>query len=195
MRLLLGLLLTFAVAASVGLGSTLLVLHEGTPFGAFTVGAWTAWPRTGSSEIDPYARALVARSGELPIGAGDGIAFVATADDAGASLDGRCDVTVAGITPQARYWTLTLYDPDGRLVGNSLNRYGFTSQEIVRRSDGSIAISIAPRPRAGNWLPTGAIERYILVLRFYDTPIGVATRTGRETPMPSIKVESCPTAS
>ena len=191
MRLLIGLLLTFAVAASVGLGSTLLVLHEGTPFGPFTVGAWTAWPRTGSSDIDPYARALIARNGELPIGAGDGIAFFASADDAGATLDGRCDVTVAGTTPQARYWTLTLYHPNGQLVGNALNRHGFTSQEVVRKGDGSIEIEIAARARSGNWLPTGGIERYILVMRFYDTSIGVASRTGRETPMPSIKLRPC----
>lgn len=192
MRLLIGLLLAFAVAASVGLGSTLFALHEGTPFGSFTVGAWTAWPRTGTTEIDPYARALVARSGELPMGAGDGIAFVATKDDSGTALDGRCDVTISGATPQARFWTLTLYDLDGQLVGNSLNRHGFSSQEIIRTSDGLIDVSVAPRARSGNWLPTGGVERYILVMRFYDSPIGVASRTGRETPMPSIKMSRCP---
>lgn len=192
MRLLIGLLLAFAVAASVGLGTTLYALHGGTPFGSFTVGAWTAWPRTGTPDIDPYARALIARSGELPMGAGDGIAFVATKDDDGAALDGRCDVTVSGITPQARYWTLTLYDHDGRLVGNSLKRHGFSSQEVVRKSDGAIDISIAPRARMGNWLPSGGIDRYILIMRFYDSPIGVASRTGRETPMPSVKVRTCP---
>jgi hypothetical protein len=190
-RLLIGLLLAFVVAASVGLGSTHYALHEGTPFGSFTVGPWTAWPRTGTPDIDPYARALVARSGELPMGAGDGVAFVATRDDEGTVLDGRCDVVVSGVTPQARYWTLTLYDPDGRLVGNSLNRHGFSSQEAVRKSDGAIDISVAPRARAGNWLPTGGVERYMLVMRFYDSPIGVASRTGRETPMPSVKVRSC----
>jgi hypothetical protein len=190
-RLLIGLLLAFAVAASVGLGTTLYALQGGTPFGAFSVGAWTAWPRTGTPDIDPYARALIARSGELPMGAGDGIAFVATRDDDGATLDGRCDVTISGITPQARFWTLTLYDPEGRLVGNSLKRHGFSSQEVVRTSHGAIDISIAPRARAGNWLPSGGVERYMLVMRFYDSPIGVASRTGRETPMPSVKVRSC----
>jgi hypothetical protein len=190
-RLLIGLLLAFAVAASVGLGTTLYALQGGTPFGAFKVGAWTAWPRTGTPDIDPYARAIIARSGELPMGAGDGIAFVATKDDDGATLDGRCDVTISGITPQARFWTLTLYDPEGRLVGNSLKRHGFSSQEVVRTSHGAIDISIAPRARAGNWLPSGGVERYMLVMRFYDSPIGVASRTGRETPMPSVKVRSC----
>jgi len=87
---------------------------------------------------------------------------------------------------------VTLYDLEGRLVANSVNRYGFTSQEIVRRSDGSFDIVVAPRARAGNWLPTGGIERYVLIMRFYDTPVGVASRTGRESPMPSIAQGACP---
>jgi len=191
-RLLIGLLLAFAVAASLGLGMTLLALRDGPPFGAFTVGPWTSWPRTGTADIDPYARALISRTGELPIGAGDGAVFIASKDDDGAVLDGRCDVVVSGTTPQARYWTLTLYNSDGHLVGNALNRHGFTSHEIVRQSDGAIEIAIGPRARAGNWLPTGGTERFILALRFYDSPIGVASRTGRETVLPSIKVRSCP---
>src|SRR5690606_28622626 len=109
----------------------------------------------------------------------------------GAALDGRCDVVVSGITPQARYWTLTVYDLEGQLIGNLLKRHGFSSQEVVRKSDGSIEISIAPRARAGNWLPSGGVDRYMLVMRFYDSPIGVASQTGRETPMPSVKVRSC----
>ncbi len=78
------------------------------------------------------------------MGSGDGVAFLARADDNGRSLDGRCDVLVSGSTPQARFWTLTLYDPEGRLVANSIERQGFTSQEIVRRSDGSFEIVIEP---------------------------------------------------
>lgn len=192
MRLLAGIFLAFAVAAIVGLGSTLFTLTQGTAFGAFTIGSWTSWPKTGTSGIDPYARATAARSGALPVGSGDGVAFFASHDDAGRSLDGRCDVIVAGATPQARFWTITLYDQDGRLVPNSLKRHGYTSQEMIRKSDGTFQIAVAPRARSGVWLPTGAVERYSLVLRLYDTPIGVATRSGRETPMPSITTRECP---
>src|SRR5438105_11097448 len=167
------------VAAAFGLGLTWLTLSKGVAFGGVNIGAWTAYPKIGTTEIDPYARATLARTGLLPVGSGDGIAFFARADDHGRPFDGRCDVTVHGTTPPARFWTLTLYDPDGRLVANSVNRYGFTSQEIVRRSDGSFDIVIAPRARAGNWLPTAGVERYILIMRFYDTAVGVATRTGR----------------
>jgi hypothetical protein len=62
----------------------------------------------------------------------------------------------------------------------------------VRRSDGSFAITVDPRAAPGNWLPTGGIERYELVLRFYDSSVGVATKAEREAPMPSIKTVSCP---
>ena len=191
MRLVLGLLLALCIAAAVGLGGTWLASARGFPFGAVTIGAWTAHPKTGTSEIDPYARAVIARSGELPLGSGDGVAFLAEADDSGRRLNGRCDVVLVGTTPPARFWTLTLYDPEGRLVPNMIGRHGFTSQEIVRRNDGTFEIAVAPRPRAGNWLPTAGIERYTLVLRLYDAASGVVSRQGRETPMPSISVRSC----
>ncbi len=192
MRLLVGLLIALVVAAAVGLGTTWLVVTRGAPFGALTVGAWTAWPRNGTIDIDPYARAAVARSGELPVGSGDGIAFLARGDNAGRALDGRCDIIVSGTTPPARYWTITLYDPVGQLIANTAGRYGFSSQEIVRATDGSFEILVGARPRPGNWLPTSGAERYLLVLRLYDTPIGVTTRAGRDAPMPSITQKACP---
>ena len=192
MRLLLGSLFALAVAAIVGLGATYLALTRGAAFSALSIGSWTARPKTGTTDADPYARATIARTGQLPIALGDGVSFTAQADDDGKLLDGRCDVVLSGVTPAARFWTLTLYNVDGELVANSVNRYGFTSQEIVRRADGSFEIVVAPRANPGNWLPTGGVERYALMLRFYDTAVGVSTKAGREVPMPAINTRSCP---
>ena len=192
MRLVFVALVALALAAAVGLGSTWMTTTRGTELGTLTIGAWTARPRIGTTDIDPYSRATITRNGELPIGTGDGIAFTARADDKKKPLDGRCDVVVSGVTPAARFWTLTLYDNRGRLVANALQRYGFTSQEIVRGADGGFEIRVASRSRAGNWLPTGGIERYALMLRLYDTPVGVATRTQRDAPMPQITTVGCP---
>lgn len=192
MRLLLGTVFTLFVAAVIGLGATWFALTRGTAFGAVTLGSWQAWPKSGTVDIDPYSRALVARTGRLPIGSGDGVAFFARTDDKRRPFDGRCEVTLSGSTPAARFWTLTLYDPEGRLIGNAAGRYGFTSQEIVRRADGTFDIVVAPRARAGNWLPTSGVERYVLVLRLYDTAVGAATRTVREAPMPAIETRACP---
>ncbi len=193
MGLLIGISLSFVVAAAIGLGSTWFALTRNVAFGAMSVGAWTAHPTSGGVEIDPYARASAARSGELLIGLGDGVTFIAKADDAGRALDGRCEVRLSGTTPQARYFTLTLYDPDGELIANSLHRHGFTSQELLRKANGHFDVVIAPRARPGNWIPTSGVQRYVLAMRFYDTPIGVSTRAERENPMPAIQMrEPCP---
>ena len=191
MRLLFGLLLSFSVAAAIGLGSSWYALTQNVAFGALTLGAWTAYPRIGTIGIDPYARAAIARNGELPVGLGDGIAFATSTDDDGRLLDGRCSVVVRGITPPARYFTVTLYTPSGQLVDNSLDRHGFTSQELLRDVTGDFEIVVSPNARPGNWLPTGGVERYVLMLRFYDTSLGIATRAGREAPMPSVHIEAC----
>lgn len=192
MRLLIGTLFALAVAAAVGLGATYLALTRGAAFGALTIGSWTAWPKTGTADADPYARATIARTGQLPVALGDGVSFTAQTDDSGKLLDGRCDIVLSGVTPAARFWTLTLYNVEGDLVTNSVERYGFSSQEIVRHADGSFEIVVAPRANPGNWLPTGGIERYALVLRFYDTAVGVSTKAGRELPMPTIVNRGCP---
>jgi hypothetical protein len=191
MRLLLGSCFTLLVAAAIGLGATWFTMTRGVAFGSLTIGAWKAWPKSGSVDINPYARAIVARTGELPTGTGDGVAFYASTDDAGDNFDGRCTFMISGMTPAARYWTLTLYDPDGRLVANTIDRHGFTSEEVVRNNDGQFAITIAPLARPGNWLPTGGTDKFVLVWRLYDTPIGVATRTTKEGPMPAIVRRGC----
>ena len=113
MRLIFITLLALILATVVGLGATWLTATRGTDLGTLRIGAWTARPKTGTADVDPYSRASIARSGELPIGTGDGVAFSATTDDRKRPLDGRCDVVVSGVTPAARFWTLTLYDFEG----------------------------------------------------------------------------------
>jgi hypothetical protein len=190
-RLLLGSIYCLALAAAIGLGLTWFSLTHSIALGALKIGTWIAQPKAGTADVDPYARAEFERGGWLPIGLGDGVAFTAKTDDKGRALDGRCEVAINGITPQARYFTLSLYDMDGKLLANSLGRNGFTSQELVRNADGSFEVSVGARARPGNWLPTSGVERYALVLRLYDTPIGIATRTGREAPMPAITTGQC----
>ena len=78
---------------------------------------------------------------------------------------------------------------DGALGSSGGDLAGFPPAGIVL---GSFDIVVAPRARPGNWLPTGGIDRYVLVLRLYDTPVGVATRAGRETTMPLMSRRVCP---
>jgi hypothetical protein len=184
-------LLIFLVGTLTGLGLTWLSSAGGTPFGSIQAGAWTTWPRSGTADIDPYTRASFARSGELPVERADGIAFEAGKDDSGQRLDGRCETRIAGRLPAARFWTLTAYDPGGRLIENTAGRYGFNSTEIVWNADGSFEIMLAPRARSGNWLPSGGFERISLVLRLYDAPVGLASRSGEAVELPRITQVNC----
>src|ERR1700724_4035519 len=85
-RLLFGSCFALILAAAIGLGATWLTITRGVAFGSLTIGAWTAWPKSGSVDIDPFARATLARTGELPVGVGDGVAFYAHTDAAGDGL-------------------------------------------------------------------------------------------------------------
>src|SRR6476646_460679 len=87
-------LLALILASAIGLGSTYMTATKGTEIGTLKIGAWTARPKTGTADVDPYSRASIVRSGELPVGTGDGVAFTALTDDKNKPLDGRCDVVV-----------------------------------------------------------------------------------------------------
>jgi hypothetical protein len=180
------------VAAAIGLSLTDYVARHGSPFGALRIGPWTAYPKIGTQDADPYSRAVMARSGELPLGSGDGLEFLARTDDAGRAFEGRCDLKLSGSTPQARYWTLALYDPGGRVIPNALGRYGMTSGEIIRDADGRFDITIAPSVRPGNWIPSGQVLTYVLALRLYETTAAAASLIGRARSMPTLRMGPCP---
>lgn len=184
-------MLALIVGIVSGLGLTWLASARGSNFGTVRIGAWTAWPKSGTVEADPYARAAFARAGELPLGLADGISFIAVSDDNGAQLDGRCDIRIEGRLPPARFWTLTVYDPRGRLIENTAERFGYNSAEVVWRPDATIEIVLAPRARAGNWIPTAGRDRLVTILRLYDAPVGLGSRSGDATEMPSIRQEFC----
>ncbi|WP_407047996.1 DUF1214 domain-containing protein [Methyloraptor flagellatus] len=179
MRLVLFLLFAIAVAVGTGLGSAWVLVGEERPFGAVKVGEWAAWPLAGSAaDADPYARAWAARTGEIPLGAGEGMAFTATRDSVGRPLVGTCDYELSGETAAARLWTLTVLDKTGDLAPNPAGRTGFHSRELLRAPDGRFEIKLSPFARAGNWMPTPAAGPLQVVLRLYDTPLALSSGTG-----------------
>lgn len=183
-------ILALLIGSFSGLGLTWLMSARENGFGSLTIGTWKAWPRSGTFDADPYARAVFARSGELPIGLSEGLAFVTATDDQGRAIDGRCITRISGKLLPARFWTITLYDGRGRLIENPSGRYGFTSTEAVFDAEGNVSIWLAPRAHNGNWIPTGESERIVAVIRLYDTPTGVAR--SEVALMPNVTRERCP---
>jgi len=163
------------VGALLGLVATFAMIQHGSGLNAVRAGPWVAYPRIGAGDIDPYARAMLAQSGEMSLGASEGLSFVARGDSSGAAFSPDCDYTLSGEPPKARYWTLTLLSPKGYLVANAALRHGFTSTEILRSPNGGFDITLSRRARPGNWLPIGETKKFILVLRLYDTELSAAT--------------------
>jgi hypothetical protein len=173
----------------------MLTLRSVTPQSrlvATSLGAWQFSSHAGAPDADPYARARVFLSGELPVANGQGFTLRAYTDSTGAALARHCTYRLASPFPAARYFTLTLTDASGHLVPNLMERASFTSSEIVRQEGGRFEIVIGPSPRAGNWLPTGALPgSFVLDLRFYDTPLSATASQLQAASLPRIELLEC----
>ncbi|WP_424363528.1 DUF1214 domain-containing protein [Methylocystis parvus] len=175
---------------ALGLLATFLSLNSGYGFNPLRAGPWTAWPSVGGAEIDPYARAVVARSGEAPLGRDQGLAFIASDDSDGAPLDGACEYRIVDPLPTARFWTLSLATPAGALIDNPTGRYGFSSVDVLRREGGAFEIAVARNARAGNWLSPGEARRFVVMLRLYDTPLDTDAHPDPQS-FPKIVKQKC----
>ena len=180
-----------AIGVALGLWASRAILADGGPFGVVAIGAWRVAIKAGSLEADPYTRAGLERSGEIPLALGEGLQLVARVDDARQPLDPRCSYRVGSRTPAARYWTLSLVDREGFPVENAAGRYGFRSSEILRDADGGFSIFVSASAHAGNWLPIGAPDPFALVLRLYDSPLSATAGGIEKSAAPSIVKEGC----
>ncbi|WP_431310967.1 DUF1214 domain-containing protein [Methylobacterium nigriterrae] len=185
-------LYALALGAVLGLASADWATRGGYPFGGVAVGAWTAWPRTGSMAADPYARAVNARRGEIPLAVGEGMLLTAAADDSGSTLDATCTYRIEGVTPPARAWTLTVAGRGAPDPARPPLREGFTSTEVLRARDGRFAIVVGPEAEPGNWLPSPRASGPIrLALRLYDTPVAASAGSLDREAVPAITRVRC----
>ncbi|MGQ7794605.1 DUF1214 domain-containing protein [Faunimonas sp. B44] len=188
---LLALLLGLAAAVLLGSGSAYLAVRSPAPLDVLTSGPWQAWPRAGTAEGDPYSRARLARTGEIPLGSGEGLELSAQTDSRGAPLRRSCDYRVVGQTPSARLWTAAV-EPVATARSDRTQGYSgaIGSDAILRRPDGSFELLVSPRPQAGNWMSSAGLDRFRIVLRLYDTTARVGTAL-TDLAMPEIVPGDC----
>lgn len=185
-------LYALALGAGLGLASADWATRGGYPFGGVAVGGWTAWPRSGSVGSDPYTRAVNARRGEIALAIGEGMLLTASSDDAGRGLDAACTYSIAGNTPPARAWTLTVAGRGKRDPARPLLREGFTSTEVLRERDGRFVVSLGPEVEPGNWLPSPRARGPIrLALRLYDTPVAASVASLDRDALPAVTRLRC----
>ena len=158
--------------------------------GTVSYGPWVVWPKAGTLDADPYSRAFFAKRGDIPMTPAEGLAFFAFNDQSGEALRGQCHYRIAGAFPTARAWTLAVYRLDGRIVTNPAGRMAFTSAEAIVE-DGITRIALSTTPEPGNWLPVTDKERFVLALRFYDTPLSAIASVLEATKLPTFERLGC----
>ncbi|WP_062016506.1 DUF1214 domain-containing protein [Aureimonas sp. AU4] len=172
MRFLFLTVLAVAIALGLGTASVVFMLERFEGADALVVGPWHADRTTGSPTADPYAKARLARSGNLTLGLGEGVAFQARVDTANRELRRECAYRLEGAYPPARVWTLAAFDNGGRLIGGDGGRpRHLVSLNLMREDDNSALISIGREARPGNWLANAGTGPFVLALTFYDTPV------------------------
>jgi len=144
-------------------------------------------------------RAIVA---QLGLGANlpeDAIYPINLGDESGKPLDGANKYTIhfdKGATPPASaFWSITLYDPEGFQVTNSLYRFAVSSwMPFAYNQDGSLDLYFQNESpgaaKEANWLPAPK-GPFNLLMRLY-APKSEAL-TGKWNPPPVVRVQEVPT--
>ena len=152
------------IAIAVGYTSVIYMVDTGSALTTRRIGPWVVWTNAARANADPYTRAHFARTGSLPLSSKLVLTYQALTDETGNELRSGCDYNVKGSGPDALWWSLSLYDAKGQLIPNSASRHGFTSNSVLRRTNGEYTITIAREARAGNWLPSMRAGKLMLRL-------------------------------
>ena len=148
----------------------------------------------GSYGTDYTERAVIATVGLGAFLPQQAIYAMAWADHAGKALDGsRSYVLHLGVPPPTQEgWSVTVYNLQGGLEANSLNRFAFTdTSTLARNADGSIDIRLSPTgpsDAAGqqNWLPITAGQGFEVIWRLFapdpSAISGILDGTGWQPP-------------
>lgn len=165
--------LFIGVVLILGLGSSWYMVERGSSLTTVTVGPWVSWVSAGRPDTDPYTRANAARLGIMPLSTAVSRTYVARVDDEGRALHSSCHYEVEGQEAAGFWWSLAVFDAQGQMIPNTLDRFVFTSDTVAVNSDGSYVVKLSRDANPGNWLPVGGAGKLVLVF----TVIDLDTRT------------------
>lgn len=184
--------LFIGVVLILGLGSAWYMIERGSALTTVTVGPWTSWTSAGRPDADPYTRAHEARRGVMPLSTVNSQTFVARMDSEGRALHSSCTYTISGREIENFWWSLTVFDVDGRVIPNALGRSVFTSDTMAVNPDGTYVLTLSRDAHGGNWLPTGGAGRLALAFTVLDLGTRAVAQDGEvESAVPTIVRKDC----
>lgn len=157
-----------AIVVAGGVGSSWYMVEAGNRLTTETFGPWVTWTAKARTDADPYTRAHFARNDMLDLSTDVAASYYAYGDNDGNVFTSSCTYVVESGTLDAAWWSLTVFDTDGRLIPNAANRYVFSATTTALAPDGSFKVNLARDAKPHNWLPTGNAGRFILVLHMLN---------------------------
>lgn len=180
------------VAIILGLAITSVSLSTGSGLAASRSGGWKSWKSAGHVLADPYTRAYIAKTGQLPLPPQIAQTYFALYDNAHRRLHSSCTYLVESPVVEAKWWTLAAYDYDGKITKNKFGRYSFNAENAMIKFEGGFHVYISQSPQPENWLPIGAQGPFVLVYRLYrKTQTDEQVSDAKDVPLPLIKRISC----
>lgn len=166
--------LTIVLGLVFGTSVALYQVRGGLAAGQVTNGPWATAKTYGTKDADALTRARVALSGLLALPAKEAMYFTAKTDSAGRPLDGKCRYGLSGVPLPGRWWSVTLYDMQGRLRRNPKQRWSMgnlptiPNPPMVKVPD-RWAFEIGPSESIHDQfrIPTGGPGPFELTLRVY----------------------------
>jgi len=174
-----------------GTASSWYAVEMGMPFNTERQGPWIRWSGAGRPDADPYSRTHFANRAQILFNANLTTRFEATRDSRGRRLHSSCDYVIEGRNIDAPWWTVAVFDNNGKLIPNRARRYSFNSETVAYSPDGSFAIRLAREARPYNWLPTTRAGKIIAVFEAQKSNSGSDLLQKGPLVLPTIKRVSC----
>lgn len=165
----------------IGGGAAIFQLKQTTGSSDFMIqnGCWRVNPKMDLKSND-FQRSLVAMIGLFALRESEVLYFVASSDSDGRPLSSDYDYELVGSSPDARYWSYTIYGEDHFLIPNEQEVYSFNLDDIIyiakdtlnpeidQQSKKAYTINISSDSKSENWLPSGNEDELHILLRMYN---------------------------
>lgn len=163
------------------------------PLSALSVGGWQSDWSIGSKAANGYVRARVARHGLLALRKEEAVYFIKAQDDFGEPLIETCIYRVSGRDMPSDWWSITLYDEEGRLPMNEDERLSFDPSQLEAEADNWSFLVTATTPEDPdiNWVSSQAGGDFELMLRLYKPGAALLEEPRQTLRTPTIERLSC----
>lgn len=178
------------VGLAVGTGAAALQLRQSFAAMGIENGPWRTGEKVGTADASVSTRASVALRGLLALPEREAIYFNATTDSQGRKLEGKCSYRVTVGAIDARWWSLTLYDSKGYLIGNPERVHSVGSAAIPPQEAGNWTVDISAKRSGPHWIAMPDDQPFELTLRAYHPSRDLLARRGSVS-LPRIERGEC----